>query len=126
MTSCQWIEQLLATYPELRSHIEDGFIIHFEACITQIQQGDLKLLVEGLLGILRSKLNGYHVSLACITWSWACLSKRRYRALEGAALDYKAQVVEKQLALARHRIGCADAPLTWSPILPLARKLPVL
>ena len=39
------------------------------------------------------------VSLACTTWSWACLSKKRYRTLEGAALDYKAQVVEKLLAL---------------------------
>ena len=39
------------------------------------------------------------MSLACTTWSWACLSKKRYRTLEGAALDYEAQVVEKLLAL---------------------------
>ena len=64
-----------------------------------MRQGDLQLLVEGLLGIPWSKLHGYHVSLACTTWSWACLSKKRYRTLEGAALDYEAQVVEKLLAL---------------------------
>ena len=63
--------------------------------MTQMQQGDLQLLVEGLLVIPRSKLHGYHVSLACTAWSWACLSKKRYRTLEGAALDYEAQVVEK-------------------------------
>ena len=39
------------------------------------------------------------MSLACTTWSWACLSKKRYRTLEGAALEYEAQVVEKLLAL---------------------------
>ena len=64
-----------------------------------MQQGDLQLLVEGLLGIPWSKLHSYHVSLACTTWSWACLNKKRYRTLEGAALDYEAQVVEKLLAL---------------------------
>ena len=62
-------------------------------------QGDIQLLVEGLLGISWSKFNGYYTSLACTAWSWACLSKKRYRTLEGAALDYEAQVVEKLLAL---------------------------
>ena len=46
-----------------------------------------------------SKLHGYHVSLACTTWSWACLSKKCYRTLEGAAIDNEAQVVEKVLTL---------------------------
>ena len=93
------LEQLLATYSELKPHIEDGSVTYFEACLTQMRQGDLQLLVEGLLGISWSKLNGYHVSLACTTWSWACLSKKRYRTMEGAALDCEAQVVEKLLAL---------------------------
>ena len=39
------------------------------------------------------------LDLACTTWSWACLRKKRYRTLEGVALDYEAQVVEKLLAL---------------------------
>ena len=60
---------LLATYPELKPYTEDGSITYFEACLTQMRQGDLQLLVEGLLGIPWSKLNGYHVSLACTTWS---------------------------------------------------------
>tara|TARA_B110000027_G_scaffold96578_1_gene101977 strand:- start:445 stop:1812 length:1368 start_codon:yes stop_codon:yes gene_type:complete len=93
------LEVLLATFPELRPYLEDGSIVYFEACLTQMRQGDLQLLVEGLLGIPWSRLHSYHVSLACTTWSWACLSKKRYRTLEGAALDYKAQVVEKLLAL---------------------------
>ena len=93
------LDVLLDTYPELRPYLEVGSIVYFEACLTQMRQGDLQLLVEGLLGIPWSKLHGYHVSLACTTWSWACLSKKRYRTLEGAALDYKAQVVEKLLAL---------------------------
>ena len=93
------LEVLLATFPELRPYLEDGSIVYFEACLTQMRQGDLQLLVEGLLGIPWSRLHSYHVSLACTTWSWACLSKKRYRTLEGAALDYEAQVVEKLLAL---------------------------
>ena len=81
--------------------MDNGSIIYFEACLTQMRQGDLQLLVEGLLGIPWSKLHSYHVSLACTTWSWACLSKKRYRTLEGAAaaLDYEAQVVGKLQAL---------------------------
>ena len=92
---------LLDTYPELKpsSYLEDGSIVYFEACLTQMRQGDLQLLVEGLLGIPWARLHSYHVSLACTTWSWPCLSKKRYRTLEGAAIDYKAQVVEKLLAL---------------------------
>ena len=93
------LDLLLLTYPELKPYLEDSSIICFEACLTQMQQGDLQLLVEGLLGIPWSKLHSYHVSLACTTWSWACLNKKRYRTLEGAALDYEAQVVEKLLAL---------------------------
>ena len=93
------LDLLLLTYPELKPYLEDGSIIYFEACLTQMQQGDLQLLVEGLLGIPWSKLHSYHVSLACTTSSWACLSKNRCRTLEGAALDYEAQVVEKLLAL---------------------------
>ena len=67
--------------------------------MTQMRQGDLQLLAEGLLGIPWSRPNSYHVSLPCTAWSWACLSKKRYRTLEGAALDYEAQVVEKLLTL---------------------------
>jgi hypothetical protein len=89
---------LLSTYPELKPYLEDGSIIYFEACLTQMRQGDLQL-VEGLLGAPWSKLHSCHVSLACTAWSWACLSKKRYRTLEGAALDHEAQVVEKLLAL---------------------------
>ena len=62
------LDQLLATYPELKPHLEDGSITYFEACLTQMRQGDLQLLVEGLLGIPWSRLNGYHVSLECTTW----------------------------------------------------------
>ena len=43
--------QLLLTYPELKPFVEDGSVIYFEACLTQMRQGDLQLLVEGLLGI---------------------------------------------------------------------------
>ena len=93
------LDLLLLTYPELKPYLEDGSIIYFEACLTQTRQGDLQLLVEGLLGIPWSKLHSYHVSLACTTWSWACLSKKRYRTLEGAAMDIEAQVMEKLPAL---------------------------
>ena len=79
--------------------MDAGSIIYLEACLTQMRQGDLQLLVEGLLGIPWSKLHSYHVLLACTTWSWACLSTKRYKTLEGATLDYEAQVVEKLLAL---------------------------
>ena len=51
----------LATYPELKPYLEDGSIVYFEACLTQMRQGDLQLLVEGF---------SYHVSLTCTTWSW--------------------------------------------------------
>ena len=70
------LEVLLATFPELQPYLEDGSIIYFEACLTQMQQGDLQLLVEGLLSIPWPRLHSYHVSLACTTWSWACLSKK--------------------------------------------------
>ena len=60
------LEQLLATYPELKLYVEDGSIVYFEACLTQMRQGDIQLLVQGLLGISWSKLNGYHVSLAAL------------------------------------------------------------
>ena len=93
------LDVLLSTYPELKPYLEDGSIIYFEACLTQMRQGDLQLLVEGLLGVPWSKPHSYHVSLACTTWSWDCLSKKRYRTLEGAAIDYEAQVVEKLLTL---------------------------
>ena len=73
------LEQLLAAYPELKPYVKDGSSIYFEACLTQMRQGDLQLLVEGPLSISWSKLNSYHVSLACTTWSWACLSKKRYK-----------------------------------------------
>ena len=63
----------------------DGSIMYFEACLAQMRQGDLQLLVEGLLGIPWSSLHSYHVSRECTTWSWACLSKKRYRTLEEAA-----------------------------------------
>ena len=68
------LDVLLSTYPELAPYLEDGSITYFEACLTQMQQGDLQLLVEGLLRIPWSKLHSYHVSLACTAWSWACLS----------------------------------------------------
>ena len=93
------LEVLLSTYPELTPYLEDGSVVYFEACLTQMRQGDLQLLVEGLLGIPWARLHSDHVSLACTTWSWAYLSKKRYRTLEGAAIDYEAQVVEKLLAL---------------------------
>ena len=93
------LDLLLLTYPGLKPYLDDGSIIYFEVCLTQMRPGDLQLLVEGLLGIPGSKLHSYHVSLACTTWSWACHSKKRYRTLEGAALDYEAQIVEKLLAL---------------------------
>ena len=93
------LERLLAMYPELRRYIEDGSVICFEACLTQMRQGDLQLLVEDLFGIPWSKIDTYHVSLACTTWSCSCLSKKRYRTIEGAALEYEAQVMEKLLAL---------------------------
>ena len=64
-----------------------------------MRQGDLQLLIEGLLGIPWVKLNSYHVPLVCIIRPWACLRKKRYRTLEGAALDCEAQVAEKLLAL---------------------------
>ena len=84
------LEVLLSTYPELIPYLEDGSVVYFEACLTQMRQGDLQLLVEGLLGIPWARLHSSHVSLACTTWSWACLSKKRYRTLEGAAIDYEA------------------------------------
>ena len=74
-------------------------MIYFDACLIQMRQGDLQLLVEGLLGIPWSKLDSHHVSLACTTWSWAGSSKKRYRTMEGAALEYEAQVMKKLLAL---------------------------
>ena len=37
------LEQLLAMYPELAPYIEDGSITYFEACLTQMRQGDLQL-----------------------------------------------------------------------------------
>ena len=43
------LDVLLATYPELRPYLEDGSIVYFEACLTQMRQWDLQLLVEGLL-----------------------------------------------------------------------------
>ena len=58
------LEQLLATHPELKPYIEDGSIVYFEVCLTQMRQGDLQLLVEGLLGIPWSKLNGYHIYIS--------------------------------------------------------------
>ena len=70
------LDVLLATYPELRPYLEDGSIVYFEVCLTQMRQGDLQLLVEGLLGIPWSKLHSYHVALACATWSWACLDQQ--------------------------------------------------
>ena len=57
------LDVLLDTYPELKPYLEDGSIIYFEACLTQMRQGDLQLLVEGLLGIPWSKIRSYQVSL---------------------------------------------------------------
>ena len=73
-------------YPELWRYIEDGSVIHFEVCLTEMRQGDLQLLVEGLIGIPWSKLDNYHVSPACTTWSWAGLSKKCYRTAEGTVM----------------------------------------
>ena len=87
--------KLLTMHPELRPFVEDGSVVYFEACLAQMRQGDLQLLVEGPLGIPWSKLNSFHISLACTTWSWAYLSKNQYHTLEGAALDNEAQVMEK-------------------------------
>ena len=50
------LEKLLAMHAELRPFIEDGSVVYFEACLTQMRQGNLQLLVEGLLGIPWSKL----------------------------------------------------------------------
>ena len=69
LTDIMTLDQLLSVYPELKPYIEDGSVIYFEACLMQMRQGDLQLLVEGLLGIHWSNLNSCHVSLACTTWS---------------------------------------------------------
>ena len=61
------LERLSAMYPELWSYIEDSSLVFFETCLTQMRQGDLQLLVEGLLSIPWLKLGSYHVPLACTT-----------------------------------------------------------
>ena len=45
------LDVLLSTCPELKPYLEDGLIIYFEVCLTQMRQGDLQLLVEGLLRV---------------------------------------------------------------------------
>ena len=112
------LEQLLTTYPELKPHIEDGSVTYILRCV--LHKCDKVVYsywsIKGLLGIPWSRLSGYHVSLVCTTWSWACLSKKRYRTMEGAALDYEAQVVEKLLALALKAAKDLHKPNGKAPI----------
>ena len=75
-------------------------MIYFEACLTQMRQGDFQLLlIEGLLGISWSKLDSYHVSWPVPHRHGLVRARNATGRWRGAALEYEAQVMEKLLAL---------------------------
>ena len=90
---------LRALCPELGRYIDDGSILFFQMDLYQLEEKTLPILLRSLLGIPMSRVNWFHCSIDCTSFSWASLSNTGHRTVEGAALTVKAISADRMLAL---------------------------
>ena len=90
---------LRAQHPELGKYIDEGSILFFQMDLYQLEERTLPTLLRSLLGIPMSRVNWFHCSIDCTSFSWASLSNTGHRTVEGAALSVKAISADRMLAL---------------------------
>ena len=71
----------------------------------QMGDGDILIIVEGILGILWKKVGIVHIGFDCRTFSWAALATVHHRSLNWAAITMLGQDYEKVLAALCRRVA---------------------